>query len=96
VVTQVRAGVQAPPDAALPLYLAYAKLEEDFGLARHAMAVYDRAVKAVADTDKMKVYEIYIARAAEFFGATRTRDIYEVSRPKPGPHFQRIGHRGLL
>lgn len=89
-------GVQAPPDAALPLYLAYAKLEEDFGLARHAMAVYDRAVKAVADTDKMKVYEIYIARAAEFFGATRTRDIYEVSRPKPGPHFQRIRHRGLL
>lgn len=70
---------QAPPDAALPLYLAYAKLEEEHGLARHAMAVYERAVKAVADMARMHVYEIYIARAAEFFGATRTRDIYEVS-----------------
>ena len=29
------------------LYLLYAKLEEDYGLARHAMAVYDRATTAV-------------------------------------------------
>ena len=29
------------------IYLLYAKLEEEHGLSRHAMAVYDRATKAV-------------------------------------------------
>ncbi len=40
--------------------------------------VYARAVKAVAEQERLSVYEIYIARAAEFFGVTKTRDIYEV------------------
>ena len=34
------------------LYLLYAKLEEDHGLSRHAMAVYDRATKAVLPEQK--------------------------------------------
>lgn len=70
--------LQVPPEDAKPLYLQYAKLEEDFGLARHAMAVYERATKSVADSEKMSIYEIYIARAAEFFGVPKTRKIYEV------------------
>ncbi|CAM6119372.1 unnamed protein product [Calypogeia fissa] len=70
---------KAPPEDAKPLYLQYAKLEEDFGLARHAMAVYERATKAVADSEKMSIYEIYIARAAEFFGVPKTRKIYELA-----------------
>ena len=37
------------------LYLAYARLEEEHGLARHAMAVYDRAVNHVAPEDKLEV-----------------------------------------
>lgn len=60
------------------MFLQYAKLEEDYGLAGRAMAVYDRATKAVPDTEKMTIYEIYIARAAEFFGVPKTRSIYEV------------------
>lgn len=67
-----------PEADAKPLYLQYAKLEEDHGLARHALAVYERATKAVADTEKLGIYDIYIARAAEFFGLPRTRQIYEV------------------
>ncbi|GBG68652.1 hypothetical protein CBR_g3193 [Chara braunii] len=68
-----------PAEDAKALYLQYAKLEEDYGLARHAMMVYDRATKAVCDEDKMSVYEIYIARAAEFFGVTQTRETYEAA-----------------
>lgn len=33
----------------------YAKLEEDFGLAKKSMAIFDRAAQAVADDDKFEV-----------------------------------------
>ncbi len=35
--------------------MLYAKLEEDYGLARHAMAVYDRATKAVTPEQQFEV-----------------------------------------
>lgn len=35
--------------------MAYARLEEEHGLARHAMAVYDRAVAHVAAEDTLEV-----------------------------------------
>lgn len=60
-----------------PLYLQYAKLEEDYGLAKRAMKVYDQATKAVPNNEKLSMYEIYIARAAEIFGVPKTREIYE-------------------
>mmetsp|Transcript_19169 Transcript_19169/g.31375 ORF Transcript_19169/g.31375 Transcript_19169/m.31375 type:complete len:872 (-) Transcript_19169:255-2870(-) len=61
------------------LYLSYAKLEEDYGLARHAMAVYDRAVKALPDDQKYDMFQTYIGRAAELFGVAKTREIYELA-----------------
>ncbi|XP_039052835.1 pre-mRNA-splicing factor SYF1-like [Hibiscus syriacus] len=67
----------APSDAVKPLYLQYAKLEEDFGLAKRAMKVYDQATKVVPNHEKLGMYEIYIARAAEIFGVPKTREIYE-------------------
>lgn len=67
----------APEDVRKVLYLQYAKLEEDFGLTRRAMAIYERACKAVATSDKMSVYELYITKAAEYYGVTKTREIYE-------------------
>ncbi|KAK8970682.1 hypothetical protein KSP40_PGU006094 [Platanthera guangdongensis] len=68
---------KAPAQDVKPLYLQYAKLEEDYGLAKRAMKVYDQAVKAVANDEKLNMYEIYIARAAEIFGIPKTREIYE-------------------
>ncbi|KAG1371591.1 PsbB mRNA maturation factor Mbb1, chloroplastic [Cocos nucifera] len=68
---------KAPAEDVKPLYLQYAKLEEDYGLAKRAMKVYDQAVKAVPNGEKLNMYEIYIARAAAFFGVPRTREIYE-------------------
>ena len=37
------------------LYLLYAKLEEEYGLARHAMAVYERATTAVLPEEQFEV-----------------------------------------
>jgi len=68
---------QAPADQVKPLYLQYAKLEEDYGLAKRAMKVYDQATKAVPNNEKLSMYEIYISRAAEIFGVPKTREIYE-------------------
>ncbi|KAF9683515.1 hypothetical protein SADUNF_Sadunf04G0021800 [Salix dunnii] len=67
----------APAESVKPLYLQYAKLEEDYGLAKRAMKVYDQATKAVPNNEKLSMYEIYIARAAEIFGVPKTREIYE-------------------
>lgn len=66
-----------PPQFAKTLYLLYAKLEEDFGMARHAMAVYERATKAVPEQEMFDVFNIYIKRAAEIYGIPKTRQIYE-------------------
>ncbi|KAL6990987.1 hypothetical protein U1Q18_009108 [Sarracenia purpurea var. burkii] len=67
----------APAESVKPLFLQYAKLEEDYGLAKRAMKVYDQATKAVPTHEKLSMYEIYIARAAEIFGVPKTREIYE-------------------
>lgn len=69
---------QTPPEDVKPLYLQYAKLEEQHGLAKRAMQVYNQAVKAVPAKEKLEMYEIYIARASEIFGVPKTREIYEV------------------
>jgi hypothetical protein len=37
------------------LYLLYAKLEEEHGMARHAMAIYERATKAVLPEEMFEV-----------------------------------------
>ena len=41
------------------LYLLYAKLEEDFGMARHAMSIYNRATRAV-DKDDMHRVKLFL------------------------------------
>ncbi|CAO3686831.1 unnamed protein product [Umbelopsis vinacea] len=66
-----------PPKYAKPLYLMYGKLEEEHGLARHAMRIYDRATRAVSDEDRLEMFNFYIAKASAAFGVTATRDIYE-------------------
>lgn len=63
------------PSAAL--YLLYAQLEEEWGLARHAMAVYERATRAVEPAQQYDMFNIYIKRAAEIYGVTHTRGIYQ-------------------
>ena len=66
-----------PPKFAKTLYLMYGALEEERGLARHAMRIYERATRAVADEDKASMFEFYITKSASNFGLTSTRQIYE-------------------
>jgi pre-mRNA-splicing factor SYF1 len=66
-----------PPKFAKSLYLLYAKVEEEHGLARHAMAVYDRATTAVEPSEQFEMFNIYIKRASDAFGVVYTRQIYE-------------------
>lgn len=68
-----------PPELAKCFYLLYAKLEEEHGLARHAMGVYERATTAVKPEEMFDMFNIYIKKAAEIYGLPRTRQIYEKS-----------------
>merc|ERR1719516_343694 len=68
---------ECPEQFAKNIFLLYAKLEEEHGMARHAMAVYDRAVQKVDAKEQAEVYNIYLRKAAEIYGVTRTRQIYE-------------------
>ena len=66
-----------PPKFAKVLYLMYGNLEEERGLARHAMRIYERATRAVSDDDKFEIFNFYITKSATNFGLTSTRPIYE-------------------
>ena len=41
------------------------------------MAVYDRACRSVDEAQRYELYLLYIKKAEEFFGVTKTREIYE-------------------
>ena len=60
--------MQAPPESSRELFLQFADLEEKHGLSRSAMAVYERAVRTVPLKDRFPLYELYLARASDFFG----------------------------
>lgn len=66
-----------PPKFAKVLYLMYGSLEEERGLARHAMRIYERATRAVSDDDEFDMFNFYITKSASNFGLTSTRPIYE-------------------
>lgn len=42
------------------LYLLYAKLEEDHGLGRHAMTIYERATAAVLPEEQYEVSRVTV------------------------------------
>ncbi|KAH7889918.1 hypothetical protein F5I97DRAFT_610868 [Phlebopus sp. FC_14] len=68
---------KCPAKSCKPLFLTYGKLEEDYGLAKRAMAIYERATEVVADEDKFEMYTVYIAKATANYGLPATRPIYE-------------------
>ena len=66
-----------PPQFAKPLFLMYGNLEEERGLARHAMRIYERATRSVSDEDRSSMFSFYVTKSASNFGLTSTRPIYE-------------------
>jgi pre-mRNA-splicing factor SYF1 len=67
---------KVPAKESRVFFVMFANLEEEHGLTRHAMSVYDRACRTVAEEDRYALYLLYISRATEFFGVTHTREIY--------------------
>lgn len=57
---QATSGV--PARYAKRLFLLYARLEEEFGLAKHALTIYHAATRAVLESEKLDMYYVYIAR----------------------------------
>lgn len=70
---------KCPKEQARVFYLLFARLEEDYGLARHAMHIYNRACQDLPMEERFDVYQIYLSRAQDFFGVTHTREIYETA-----------------
>eukprot|EP00833_Pecoramyces_ruminatium_P009876 jgi/Orpsp1_1/1183908/evm.model.c7180000087180.1 len=68
---------KCPAKFAKTIYLMFAKVEEDYGLTKHAMRIYDRATQAVSDEDRYDVFKLYIAKVKSYYGVTATREIYE-------------------
>jgi len=58
-------------------FLLFAKMEEQHGMARHAMNVYERSTKAVPTSERFEMYNLYIVKASDIYGVTKTRHIYE-------------------
>jgi pre-mRNA-splicing factor SYF1 len=75
-----------PPNEAKIFFLKYAQLEEEHGLARRAMDIYERACAKVPLNDVLDVYEIYVTRAMEFFGIGKVRSIYKSAIERELPH----------
>lgn len=72
-----RGGYELPHPQLGLLYIMYAEMEEEHSLARHALKVLSRAVKAVQEEDRADLYRLYIVKTATLFGSTKTRNIYE-------------------
>ena len=66
-----------PQKYAKSIYLLYAKLEENHGLAKRAMKIYERATEAVLAEERYEMYNIYIKQLASIKGVTATREIFE-------------------
>jgi pre-mRNA-splicing factor SYF1 len=46
---------KCPAQSCKPIFLMYAQLEEEHGLAKRAMSIYDRATQVVENGDKFEV-----------------------------------------
>uniref|UniRef100_A0A1I8B0A9 Pre-mRNA-splicing factor SYF1 n=1 Tax=Meloidogyne hapla TaxID=6305 RepID=A0A1I8B0A9_MELHA len=68
---------KCPPKYARDIYLLYAQYEEEHGLARRAMEIYNRATDSVDKDEKHLIFNVYIKKAMEFYGITKTRPIFE-------------------
>ena len=68
---------RCPEKFCRPLYLMFGRLEEEHGLAKRAMKIYERATEKVTSEDKFNMYVFYIAKVAANFGLAATRPIYE-------------------
>ena len=82
-----RCLVQCPAEHASEFYLLYGDFEENHGLTKRALGVYERMCNAVPASEKYTAYRLYIAKAMQYLGITSARPIYEaaISALEDGP-----------
>ena len=56
----------------------YADLEEKYGLLNHAIRILDRGCNDVQKEEKPEMYSVLIAKTANYFGITKTRNVFGV------------------
>ena len=57
----------------------YADLEEKYGLLNHAVRILDRGCNEVPMEEKPELYSVLISKTANYFGITKTRNIFQVN-----------------
>jgi pre-mRNA-splicing factor SYF1 len=66
-----------PPSDASEFFILYGKFEEEYGLAKRALGVYERMCTVVPPEEKFSAYELFITKTIKYGGITATRPIYE-------------------
>ena len=69
---------KCPEKSCKPIFLMYAKLEEEYGLARRAMKIYNRATQVVADADKFEVILIPSPHVQQCGLTTTSRQMFAI------------------
>ena len=64
----------APENESMPIFILYAKFEEDYGLYSQAMNIYRRAVEIIDNDD---IIDVWLASACRLYGVAKTREVYE-------------------
>ncbi|KAH9079189.1 spliceosome complex protein [Lactarius deliciosus] len=83
---------KCPPKSCKPIFLLYAQLEEEHGLAKRAMTIYDRATQVVENEDKFEICAFAFAALERKLGEIdRARAIYahasQFCDPRTNPEF---------
>ena len=66
-----------PPEDASEFFIMYGKFEEEFGLTKRALGIYERMCTVVPVQEKFSSYQLHIAKTIKYLGITATRPIYE-------------------
>jgi len=66
-----------PPESASEFFILYGAFEEQYGLTKRALGVYERMCTTVPSEEKYTAYQLYIAKTVHYLGVTATRVIYE-------------------
>jgi pre-mRNA-splicing factor SYF1 len=66
--------LECPQSLATPIWLLYAKFEEEFGILKLASAIYKRAADHVGNED---IVYVWLSASDRLFGAVETRNVYD-------------------
>eukprot|EP00980_Cylindrotheca_fusiformis_P012571 scaffold3084_cov144-Cylindrotheca_fusiformis.AAC.19 len=66
-----------PPEECSEFFLMNGEFEEEHGLTKRALGVYNQMCKKVPASEKYTAYELFIAKTIKFMGQTAARDVYQ-------------------